>query len=153
MVIAVSEVRRQATVHNLTVADLHTYFVVVGDAPTLVHNTSCPVNLASPSRTQHILDGDPRPGGGLAGGHRAGTGAGKSEFPAAWSDDMIMHNISDVATDPTLNWVQQTGRLGSEFTRNGDPVRFAVDGMRGGVMIRVVIEPRGVGIVTAFPIG
>jgi hypothetical protein len=34
-------VSRQAVVHNLTVADLHTYFVVVGDAPTLVHNKSC----------------------------------------------------------------------------------------------------------------
>jgi Pretoxin HINT domain len=38
VVTAVSEVSRQAVVHNLTVADLHTYFVVVGDAPTLVHN-------------------------------------------------------------------------------------------------------------------
>jgi Restriction endonuclease fold toxin 7 len=34
----VSEVSRQAVVHNLTVVDLHTYFVVLGDAPTLVHN-------------------------------------------------------------------------------------------------------------------
>lgn len=38
VVTAVSEASRQAVVHNLTVADLHTYFVVVGDAPTLVHN-------------------------------------------------------------------------------------------------------------------
>ncbi len=37
----VAEVSRPAVVRNLTVAGLHTYFVVVGDAPTLVHNSSC----------------------------------------------------------------------------------------------------------------
>ncbi len=43
VVTEVVEVSRPAVVHNLTVADLHTYFVVVGDAPTLVHNSSCPI--------------------------------------------------------------------------------------------------------------
>ncbi|KRF33255.1 polymorphic toxin-type HINT domain-containing protein [Yonghaparkia sp. Soil809] len=38
VVTALAEVVQPATVRNLTVADLHTYFVVVGDAPTLVHN-------------------------------------------------------------------------------------------------------------------
>ncbi|MCF2530902.1 polymorphic toxin-type HINT domain-containing protein [Yinghuangia soli] len=28
-------------VHNLTIADLHTYFVIVGGLPVLVHNTAC----------------------------------------------------------------------------------------------------------------
>ncbi|UYN83848.1 MAG: AHH domain-containing protein [Microcella sp.] len=36
----VVEASRPAVVHNLTVADLHTYFVLVGDSPTLVHNCS-----------------------------------------------------------------------------------------------------------------
>ncbi|MEU3455089.1 ricin-type beta-trefoil lectin domain protein [Micromonospora sp. NPDC006766] len=31
----------QATVHNLTVANLHTYYVVAGAVPVLVHNSSC----------------------------------------------------------------------------------------------------------------
>jgi hypothetical protein len=30
-----------ATVHNLTVADLHTYYVLAGEAPVLVHNSNC----------------------------------------------------------------------------------------------------------------
>ena len=62
-----------------------------------------------------------------------------------------MHNVSDIATDPNLTWVQQTGKLGAEFTKNGAPVRFFVDGVRGGVPIRVIIEPGGEGIITAFP--
>ena len=50
VVTEVVEVSRPAVVHNLTVADLHTYFVVVGDAPTLVHNSSCPLSLPEAGR-------------------------------------------------------------------------------------------------------
>ncbi|WP_159074406.1 SpvB/TcaC N-terminal domain-containing protein [Streptomyces dioscori] len=32
---------RHQQVHNLTVADLHTYYVRAGDTPVLVHNTNC----------------------------------------------------------------------------------------------------------------
>ena len=107
---------------------------VVGAADDLV-------NLASDSRSAQILDG-----------HRAGAGLGKTEFPAAWTDELTLHHVSDIATDPSLTWVQQTGRAGADFTRNGDPVRFFVEGVRDGVNIRVVIEPGGEGIITAFPV-
>jgi Pretoxin HINT domain len=58
VVTEVVEVSRPAVVHNLTVADLHTYFVVVGDAPTLVHNCS---GSASPFSFQpsHAISGRP----------------------------------------------------------------------------------------------
>ncbi|MGW1642561.1 polymorphic toxin-type HINT domain-containing protein [Streptomyces lavendulae] len=40
--VQISEIKRStssdATVHNLTVADLHTYYVLAGAAPVLVHN-------------------------------------------------------------------------------------------------------------------
>ena len=45
------------------------------------------VDLASPDRRVNILDG--------------------------WSDDQIMHYVSDIATDPRLRWNQQTGKLGA----------------------------------------
>lgn len=54
-----------------------------------------PRNWVEPSRRVHILDGD-RTGGG----HRAGAGRGKSEFPAGWSDDEIIDGINDVVNDP-----------------------------------------------------
>jgi hypothetical protein len=50
--------------------------------------------------------------------------------------------VSDVATDSANIWVQQTRRLGTEFTRAGDPVRFAVD-VYDGLKVRVIVEPRG----------
>ncbi|MEU8763863.1 ricin-type beta-trefoil lectin domain protein, partial [Streptomyces sp. NPDC048659] len=37
-----------ATVHNLTVSDLHTYYAMAGPAPVLVHNDSCPTYVGTP---------------------------------------------------------------------------------------------------------
>ncbi|EIO7469110.1 EndoU domain-containing protein [Salmonella enterica subsp. enterica] len=92
------------------------------------------VDLASPQRRRHILDGD-----ATGGGHRPGTGhPGKSEFPAGWSDDKIMHEVSDIATDPSLT--STTGRGG----------RTVTNGTRDGIDIRVVQEKNG-DIVSGFP--
>ncbi len=99
------------------------------------------VDLASASRRSHILDG-----------HMYGGERGNTWFPKGWSEDKIMHSISDIATDPALTWVQQTGRAGAAFTRGGAPVRYTVEGVRDGVKIRVVLEPGGEGIITGFPI-
>lgn len=92
------------------------------------------VDLASPDRRRHILDGD-----ATGGGHRPGTGnPGKSEFPAGRSDDSIMHDISDVATDPASR------------TSPGRGGRTVTDGTRNGVDIQVIQESNG-DIVTAYP--
>lgn len=97
------------------------------------------VNLASPARTSHILDGEVRPNGTFGGGHRAGTGfPGKSEFPAAWSDSQVMHYISDVVTDPSVS-----RRPGAK------PGDFWVNGIRDGIDIEVLI--RNDEIWTAYP--
>lgn len=96
------------------------------------------VDLASPSRRSHILNGEVRPNGTYGGGHRAGTGfPGKSEFPARWSDDQIMHHISDVATDPASRIVRQQGQ--DVFVR----------GSRDGIEIEVLI--RNGEIWTGYP--
>jgi hypothetical protein len=63
-----------------------------------------------------------------------------------------MHCVSDIATDPGLQWVQQTGKAGSLFTKAGDPARFIVIGEREAVRIKVVLEPAGEGIITAHPL-
>lgn len=99
-------------------------------------NGSDDVNLASPDRTNHILNGD-----ATGGGHLWPGGPGKSVFPADWSASQIMNTVSDIATDPTIpETVQSNGRI-------------VKDGTSNGVNIRVVIEPpsKGGGIVTAFP--
>ncbi|MEE9964910.1 MAG: EndoU domain-containing protein, partial [Propionicimonas sp.] len=93
------------------------------------------VNLASPSRTTHILQGD-----ATGGGHLWPGGPGKSPFPQSWSGDRIMHEISDIATDPVA-WrgaVPQGGRT-------------VLTGTRDGVDIRVVVDTRTGEIVTGYP--
>jgi len=92
------------------------------------------VDLSSAQRRKHILDSD-----ATGGGHRHGTGKpGKSEFPKDWSDDKIMHEISDVATDPKLK---------SKVLKGG---RTATNGTRDGVDIRVIQE-KGGDIVSGYP--
>jgi hypothetical protein len=94
------------------------------------------VDLTDSAGRTHILDGD----GTSSGGHRPGTGIPeKSEFPKTWSDEEILHHISDVATDPA-----------SLRTEQG--LRLKVEGTRKGVDIRVILDPTRDGrIVTGFP--
>lgn len=74
----------------------------------------------------------------------------KGCFPPNWGPDKIMHCISDIATDPTIEWQQITGRTGAKFASNGKPVRFRAVGIREGVKIRVILEPDGEGIITGY---
>ncbi|MCX6406075.1 MAG: polymorphic toxin-type HINT domain-containing protein [Propionibacteriales bacterium] len=134
---------RGGTAYNLTVDGLHTYHV--GSTAVLVHNCGS-VDLSSSKRRVHILEGDTTGGGHLWPGAKD-----KTPFPESWSGDKIMHEVSDIATDPSLEWSQITGRTGAEFTKKGRPVRFAVEGRRDGIDVRVILEPGGEGIITAHP--
>ncbi|WP_144127532.1 polymorphic toxin-type HINT domain-containing protein, partial [Catellatospora sichuanensis] len=58
----------QATVHNLTVAEDHTYYVVAGGTPVLVHNADGPPCITLAAR-DHVMKGVINGGGGFAGWH------------------------------------------------------------------------------------
>lgn len=61
--------------------------------------------------------------------HKAGVGkSGKSEFPASWSDDELIHHVSDIATDS--NSIRGVDNMGSW------DVPYAI-GTRNGIEIRV----------------
>lgn len=108
----------------------------VVDQMTLEAIASAPerfVDLTDMKARTHILDGEANG----SGGHCPGTGTpGKSEFPAGWSDAKILHEISDVATDPN----SRTYKQGSVTV---------VEGRREGVDIRVI--ERDNRIVTGYP--
>ena len=105
------------------------------------------VNLVDAKRTNHILFGDCTGGGHLYPGVNE-----KSIFPISWNANKVMNYISDIATDPKILWIQTSGKLGSQVTKRGLPVRYSAIGSREGVNIKVIIEPEGEGIITAFPI-
>ena len=77
--------------------------------------------------------------------HKAGVGkSGKSEFLSNWSDDELLHYVSDVATDP--NAVRGIGKYDAPYAI----------GNRDGVDIRVDFYPSNSKyagqISTAYPI-
>ena len=110
------------------------------------------INLASSGRTAHIIAGDATGGGhawfGSLKSFMNGVTGSKSMFPVTWSNQKIMHAISDVAVNNT--WIQQTGKAGAMLTKSGQPVRFIVEGIYQGTKIRVITTHTD--IITAFPI-
>jgi hypothetical protein len=93
------------------------------------------VDLASPARRTHILDGD-----ATGGGHLWPGNPGKTPFPQGWSGDKIMHEVSDIATDP-IAW-QNAVPQGS---------RTVLTGTRGGVDIRVIVDTKTGEIISGYP--
>jgi len=87
----------------------------------------------SAARKIHLLDGD-----STGGGHRHGSGNGKSEFPADWSDDKIIRATLSIANNPDL--------IGH---RRGS--RRIIDALFDSVKIRVVIE-NDLDVITAYPL-
>ncbi|WP_342591530.1 MULTISPECIES: EndoU domain-containing protein [Clostridium] len=95
------------------------------------------VNLASEGRTKHILFGDK-----TGGGHIWPGAPGKTAFPKGWSADKIMHEVSDIVTDPTLKRTENRVIKGIQ--------RYEVIGVRDGVKIKTITD--GKDIITAYPI-
>lgn len=88
------------------------------------------------ARAQHILYGDARGGGHLHGTNRPC----KSEFPADWDADKVIHVVTTEAANDNLDWRQQ---------KNGNAV---ADVSREGVKIRIVVSGDRDQIITAYPL-
>lgn len=91
---------------------------------------------APPDERLHIIEGDGpgKPGGG----HRHGTNKpGKTEFPASWSDEVILAVVEDVARRPDA----------VEWQSNGT---WLATGDRDNVRVSAVVLPDG-RIRTAWP--
>ncbi|WP_406488868.1 polymorphic toxin-type HINT domain-containing protein [Streptomyces phaeochromogenes] len=135
-----------ARVHNLTVDELHTYYVLAGETPVLVHNSNCGTgrDLVPEDRIDHILNG-----------HRHGGEPGNSHFPEGWNDDDILDAIADVTTSPNSTYKWQTGSAKyaerTLKTRKGEPAIKAIFGEVRGVRIEVRYEPLTDRILTGFP--
>lgn len=94
------------------------------------------VNDLTPERRRHILDGDPH---GRGGGHRHGSGRGKSEFPADWDDDLIIQRV------------MQTARAPQRGVWNDKNQSFNVMAQFDGVTVLVAVDRLG-NVKTGYPI-
>lgn len=88
----------------------------------------------------------------------------KTLFPGNWSDDKIFEAARSVVTDPDSRWTREPdpkkggGRPNTLMNPWHDrddveweiPARLRVDGHFDGVRLRVIVEPKGEGIITAY---
>lgn len=77
-------------------------------------------------------------------GHTGGINPKKTQFPNHWSEEQIMKHVNDLPNDKNIPW--KLGHPGPDGT-----TRYLAEGMRDGVMIRVVIDEK-IGIVSAYPL-
>jgi hypothetical protein len=109
----------------------------------------------SPYRMDHIAE--------LHSNRASKRDAEKSLFPANWSDDKIFEAAREVVIDPDSTWSRDSNELkggqpGTLFNPYHDredieweiPARLRVDGYFDGVKLRVIVEPQGEGIISAY---
>ncbi|MFF0026621.1 polymorphic toxin-type HINT domain-containing protein [Streptomyces avermitilis] len=100
----IAVVHGAADMYNLTVEQLHTYYVLAGQTPVLVHNSSCPeVDEISENISKHALDSAKRPDGD---GTHFVRGVDDGALPY-YVDGVINGNVPNVETRYLRN-----GRVG-----------------------------------------
>ncbi|MFJ5552951.1 RHS repeat-associated core domain-containing protein [Streptomyces sp. NPDC093225] len=152
IVVANQPFTRHATTYNFTVADLHTYYVLAGETPVLVHNTTCPVGFTNLGGNKFQSPGGLIYGPGSVHGHRLDhVMAHAAPDPTKPSHSMFMD--SDQASIVSL--------LDEGWARRGapdpnDPAKYIVPmgrvvGTAGEMNLRIVVVPGTSKVITAFP--
>ena len=74
-------------------------------------------------------------------------------FPKKWSQKKIITYAIEIVKDPSSLIVQLTGK--PEFLPKvgiARPAKFVTEGIREGVLIRVIFEKEGPQVITAYPL-
>ena len=139
-------------VHNLTIADIHTYYVLAGTTPVLVHNTNpnCPVTFAD------MGNGDSVSPGGLV------YGPGKIDHVLAHSvpnQSRATHTVFiEKSQNKVLDLVDQAWTKRSQAVRDpDDEFQFTIPmgrkiGTNGEDHMRIAVDPATNRILSAYPI-
>ncbi|MFF9280469.1 hypothetical protein [Streptomyces griseosporeus] len=141
-----------AQTYTLTVGGLHTFYVLAGHTPVLVHNASCPIGFRN------------------LGGDRFQSPAGLIYGPRNAREHRLDHVMEHARPDPTKpthsvysnpdqgsilalideGWLKRGAHV------PGDPAAFVVDmgraiGTLGEQKLRIVVVPGTTRVVTAYP--
>ncbi|WP_308114843.1 polymorphic toxin-type HINT domain-containing protein [Streptomyces sp. ISL-12] len=138
-----------ATVHNLTVGDVHTYYVLAGATPVLVHNSNglCGTAALENGDWQHIVDRH-RPGGALV-DDAAGIFTGKAKHVRQRIADTINRGTPRPNTPDPVTGAARPGQIYEwDF---GVPVGRAGPANGGGELTGVRVIVNDGKVVTAFP--
>ncbi len=135
--------------YNLTVDDLHTYYVLAGDTPVLVHNSNglCGSAALDNGDWQHIVDRH-RPGGALV-DDAAGIFTGKAKHVRQRIADTINRGTPKPNTPDPVTGAARPGQIYEwDF---GTPVGRAGSANGGGELTGVRVIVNDGKVVTAFP--
>ncbi|WP_148639863.1 polymorphic toxin-type HINT domain-containing protein [Streptomyces sp. Mg1] len=140
---------RNATTYNLTVDGLHTYYVLAGATPVLVHNSNglCGTAALDNGDWQHIVDRH-RPGGALV-DDAAGIFTGKAKHVRQRIADTINRGTPRANTPDPVTGEARPGQIYEwDF---GSPVGRAGSANGGGELTGVRVIVNDGKVVTAFP--
>ncbi|MFI2661850.1 RHS repeat-associated core domain-containing protein [Micromonospora carbonacea] len=135
--------------YNLTVARLHTYYVLAGDTPVLVHNSNrlCGTTALNNGNWQHIVDRH-RPGGALV-TNDAGVFIGKAKNVRQRIAEAINRGTPRANTPDPATGAPRPGQVYEwDF---GVPVGRAGPANGGGELTRIRVIVNDGKVVTAFP--
>jgi len=126
---------------------------VEGEALDITPDTRERASYLSPYRMDHIAE--------LHSDRVSARNSGKSLFPPDWSDDRIFQAVQLIVSDPSSRWSRGGETGGKPETMFNPwhelpdvdfaiPARFRIDGVFENVKIRVIVEPYGEGIISAY---
>ncbi|MBY8885751.1 HINT domain-containing protein [Streptomyces sp. PTM05] len=131
---------QRARTYNLTVDDLHTYYVLAGTAPVLVHNSNCMEPMLDDVSEAYVR-----------GKHFAG-GANLDRTKGVFSDDTDLEHLVEKASEVAPSEPNESGFY-ERVVNYGKPIgeTSANDGARQTSWFMLVQDKYG-GVITMYPI-
>ena len=137
---AVRPFTQERRVHNLTIADTHTYYVLAGDQPVLVHN--CNIGDRSLDELHALASArNSKPGARNPGPTAAGRSIDKHAAPNRGPEQHARYNYGDT-TPADRDWIGQT--LVEEILTDPNSRRNLVTSANGDSFVDIQM-PNGIG--------
>ncbi|MFF0063359.1 polymorphic toxin-type HINT domain-containing protein [Streptomyces sp. NPDC005279] len=141
--------------YNLTINDLHTYYVLAGATPVLVHNTSCPATFADLGNNEFLSP--------------AGLVYGVDRKHGHKIDHILAHTVPDpgrathtvfneVNPNKVLDLVDEAWTIRGRAVRYpNDPFKFVIPmpkviGTMGEKYMQMAVDPTTNRILSAYPV-
>jgi hypothetical protein len=143
---------KQARTYNLTVDDLHTYYVLAGETPVLVHNSNCSIDVDFASQSGAKIDPSDKRGEYSMAGRALQKHAGRNGNPNGWPTPSGRQNpgawnatgqdmLDEILTHPGAVETRGRGRIGGQWQDvidirlpNGLGARFTPGGSFSGFL-------------------
>ncbi|WP_052852654.1 polymorphic toxin-type HINT domain-containing protein [Streptomyces avicenniae] len=115
-----------ATAYNLTVEGIHTYYVLAGETPVLVHNINCPIDVDLALQSGARIDPSDKRGEYTVAGRSLQKHAGRNGNPNGWPIPSGRQNpaawnttgqemLDEILNHPNVTETRGRGRIGGQW--------------------------------------